>query len=122
MGSVDLYTLSLSLNYFSYFSRLMAVIGIFDVIISFVCLFMDECPLIYCWAFVWGLATAAMRPLAGESVFGLIERTGNFCPALALLWLSTGHQFGYYLVVSTIMIVALAISGFIFRVTGILNN
>jgi len=122
MGSVDLYTLSLSLNYFSYFSRLMAVIGIFDVIISFVCLFMDECPLIYCWAFVWGLATAAMRPLAGESVFGLIERTGNFCPALALLWLSTGHQFGYYLVVSTIMLVVLAISGFIFRVTGMLND
>jgi hypothetical protein len=100
----------------------MPVIGLLDVIVAFVCLFMNQCPLIYSWAFVWGLATAAMRPLAGESVFGLIERTGNFCPALALLWLSAGHQFGYYLIVSTVMIAALAISGFIFRSTGMLSK
>jgi hypothetical protein len=100
----------------------MPVIGLLDVIVAFVCLFMDKCPLVYCWAFVWGLATAVMRPLAGESIFGLIERTGNFCPALALLWLCTGHQFGYYLIVCMIMTSTLAISGLIFRLSGVLNN
>jgi hypothetical protein len=63
-----------------------------------------------------------MRPLAGESIFGFIERTGNFCPALALLWLSTGHQFNYYLIVCMIMTGTLAISGLIFRLSGMLNN
>jgi len=100
----------------------MPIIGFMDVVIAFVCLFMDKCPLVYCWAFVWGLATAIMRPLAGESIFGLVERTGNFCPALALLWLSSGPHFSYYLTISTIMASTLAISGFIFRVTGLLNN
>ncbi|CAF4835952.1 unnamed protein product, partial [Rotaria magnacalcarata] len=42
----------------------MSIIGLLDVIIGFICLFMDRCPLIYCWAFVWGLSTAVIRPLA----------------------------------------------------------
>lgn len=100
----------------------MPIIGLLDIIVAFVCLFVDKCPLVYCWAFVWGLATAAMRPLAGESIFGLIERTGNFCPALALIWLFGGQHFSYYLIVCTIMTSILAISGLILRVTGLMNN
>ncbi len=34
---------------------------------------------------VWGLFTAALRPLAGQGVFELVERAYNFGPALALL-------------------------------------
>jgi hypothetical protein len=100
----------------------MPIIGILDIIVGFVCLFMEKCPLIYCWAFVWGLATAIMRPLAGESMFGFIERAGNFCPALALLWLCSGQHFDYYLMICTVMTSILAISGLIFRMTGFMNN
>lgn len=100
----------------------MPVIGLLDVIVAFVCLFMESCPLVHCWAFVWGLATAMMRPLAGESIFGLVERTGNFCPALALLWLSAGRHFTHYLIVSAVMAGALAISSFVFRMTGWLKK
>ena len=100
----------------------MPIIGFLDIIVGFMCLFMDAYPLLYCWAFVWGFATAVMRPLAGESIFGLIERTGNFCPALALLWLCSGQHFGYYVIVCIIMTGALAISGLIFRLTALLNN
>lgn len=100
----------------------MPVIGLLDVIVAFVCLFVEVCPFVHAWAFVWGLATAMMRPLAGESIFGLVERTGNFCPALALLWLSAGRHFTYYLIVSAAMAGVLAISGFIFRVTGWLKK
>jgi len=107
---------------FLFSSRFMPLIGLLDIIIAFICVFMDSCPLIYCWAFVWGVSTALMRPLAGESIFGFIERTGNFCPALALLWLSSGQQFGYYLGVCIAMIGALASTGLIFKLTGMVNK
>ncbi|UJR08526.1 hypothetical protein I4U23_012789 [Adineta vaga] len=99
--------------------RFMPLIGLMDIIIGFVCLFMDCCPLIYCWAFVWALSTALIRPLAGESIFGFIERTGNFLPALALLWICTGQKFYSYLYVCMAMIITLASTGMIFRLTGI---
>ncbi|CAF1473269.1 unnamed protein product [Adineta steineri] len=101
---------------------LMPVIGLLDIVIAFVCLFMHACPLVYCWAFVWGLATALIRPIAGESIFGFIERTGNFCSALALLWLAGGQDFGYYLMICTLMTSILAVFGVIFRVTGLMKN
>ena len=36
---------------------------------------------------VWGFFTAALRPLAGQGMFELVERSYNFGPALALLLL-----------------------------------
>ncbi|CAF1448135.1 unnamed protein product [Rotaria sordida] len=100
----------------------MRIIGLLDIVIGFTYLFMDNYPLIHCWAFVWGLSTALIRPLSGESIFGFIERTGNFLPALALLWLCSGQHFGYYLFVCIGMIGVLAISGLIFKMTGIFNR
>ncbi|CAM4823071.1 unnamed protein product [Rotaria magnacalcarata] len=100
----------------------MSIIGLLDVIIGFICLFMDRCPLIYCWAFVWGLSTAVIRPLAGESIFGLIERTGNFLPALCLICLCTGSQFVYYLYICMAMAASLVVSGFILRTTDLFNK
>ncbi|CAF1292699.1 unnamed protein product [Rotaria sp. Silwood1] len=102
--------------------RFMPMIGLLDVLVAFIYLFTDSYPLIHCWAFVWGLSTAMIRPLSGESIFGCIERTGNFLPALALLWLSSGQQFSYYLFVCVCMIGSLAISGLIFKTTGIFNK
>ncbi|CAF1046250.1 unnamed protein product [Adineta ricciae] len=101
---------------------LMPVIGFMDIIIGFFCLFSPTYPLVYCWAFVWGVATAMMRPLAGESIFGLVERTGNFCPALALLWLNSGRHFGFYLNVCAIMAGTLVVSGVILRSTALLKK
>ena len=101
------------------FRLLMPTIGLMDIIIALICMLMEPSPLIYCWATVWGFSTAVMRPLSGESIFGLIERTGNFCPALALLWLVSGQLFNYYLTVCGMMIGGLIVSGFIFRQTGI---
>jgi len=42
---------------------------------------------------VWGLQTAALRPLAGEGAWGLLERAGNYGVPLAFLFLvrSGGH-------------------------------
>src|SRR4051794_12746485 len=37
---------------------------------------------------VWGFWTALLRPLAGEGVWELFERAGNFGVPLAFLWLS----------------------------------
>jgi len=37
---------------------------------------------------VWGLWTASLRPLAGEGIWELLERAGNFGVPLAYLWLS----------------------------------
>lgn len=101
----------------------MPLIGLLDMFVALMCMFSRPAPLLYCWAFVWGLSTAVMRPLAGESIFGLIERTGNFCPALALLWLSIGGvSVSYYLTVCALMIGGLIVSGVIFRLTGILSQ
>jgi hypothetical protein len=66
-------------------SFFMPIIGLVDILVGFLCLFVDSFPLIYCWAFVWSFATAAVRPLADESIFELIGRTGSFRPAFALL-------------------------------------
>ena len=107
---------------FLFSSRFMVMIGLLDVIIGFICLFLDCCPLIYCWALTWGLSTAVIRPIAGESMFAFIERTGNFLPALAMLWLCSGQYFDYYLYVCIAMVGGLAISGFVFRSTGIFNK
>lgn len=38
---------------------------------------------------MWGFATALMRPLAGESIHQFIERSGNWMPALVLVYLET---------------------------------
>jgi hypothetical protein len=122
MGSVNSSQVFFVILIFQSSSILMPIIGALDIIVGFVCLFIDSCPLVYCWAFVWGLSTAIMRPLAGESIFGLVERTGNFCPALALIYLYSGQHFGYYIIVCTILTGALASCGFISKLTGIFNN
>lgn len=93
-----------------------------DILVGFICLLTNGFPLVYAWAFVWGLSTAVMRPLAGESIFGLIERTGNFCPALALLFMSSGMLWTSDLFICLLMIGTLIVSGLIFRHSGVLKK
>lgn len=68
---------------------LMPIIGTVDISIGILALLWPaRAALVY--AAVWGFFTASLRPIAGMSVFELLERGGNFGPALALLVASAG--------------------------------
>lgn len=63
---------------------LMPLIGCFDI--AFGCLALIRPTRVLLIANVaWGLFTACLRPLIGMSFFEVIERAGNYGPALALL-------------------------------------
>lgn len=63
--------------------QLMPVIGTIDVLMGISILFFPVRAVVL-WLAVWGLATAAMRPLSGEPFAELLERAGNFGAPLAL--------------------------------------
>jgi hypothetical protein len=65
--------------------KLMPVVGAVDVMAGMAVLFAPRgLPLVY--MAVWALWTALLRPLAGESVFEMLERAGNYgVPAAFLL-------------------------------------
>lgn len=66
--------------------QIMPWVGAIDVTAGMAVLFAPRpLPLIYMAG--WALWTAALRPLAGESVFEALERAGNYgVPAALLLW------------------------------------
>ena len=70
---------------------LVRLIGAFDVAIGVAALTWQWEGVLVCAA-LWGLATALMRPLAGESPLAVLECTGNFLPAVALLYLNTADE------------------------------
>jgi hypothetical protein len=39
------------------------------------------------WAAIWGFWTALLRPVAGEPIWGFVERTAKWAAPLALLYL-----------------------------------
>lgn len=66
--------------------KIMPMVGAVDVLAGMAILFAPmRLPLIY--MSVWALWTAMLRPLAGESVFEMVERAGNYgVPFALLLW------------------------------------
>ena len=71
-------------NYFGVFGishdmayRLMPVIGLFDILFG-VGMLIFPTRIVVLWLIIWGLMTASLRPLSGESFAELIERAGNF--------------------------------------------
>jgi hypothetical protein len=68
---------------------LMPVIGSLDIAFGCLALARPTRGALMLNAF-WGIFTASLRPLVGMSFFELIERGGNFGPALALLVGSAG--------------------------------
>jgi uncharacterized membrane protein HdeD (DUF308 family) len=66
--------------------QLMPVIGAIDILMG-LCLLFYPIRAVVLWLVLWGLATAAMRPLSGEPFAELLERAGNFGVPLALLLL-----------------------------------
>ncbi|HEV2777703.1 MAG TPA: DoxX family protein [Solirubrobacteraceae bacterium] len=65
---------------------LMPLTGAVDIALGLLVLVVPMRSVLLYMAF-WGLFTATLRPLAGQGVFELVERSYNFGPALALLLL-----------------------------------
>lgn len=67
--------------------QLMPLVGCLDIVMGIIIL-VYPARIVPAWLIVWGLVTAAMRPLSGEPFAELIERAGNFGTPLALLLLA----------------------------------
>jgi len=65
---------------------LMPLIGALDVTAG-VMMLLSPRPIVLMYMALWGLWTAMLRPMAGESVFETLERAGNYgVPIALLLW------------------------------------
>jgi hypothetical protein len=73
--------------------KLMPIIGAFDVTMGLAVIFYPVRGVIL-WMAAWGLWTALLRPLAGESVWEAVERAGNYGTPLALFLLAKGGDAG----------------------------
>jgi len=102
---------------------MMRMIGVLDIAVGVAAILYPH-PLVLAYAAVWGAATAIMRPLAGESVWAAVERTGNSLPAVALMWLIAEQQQKggayYYGMVSAVMAMLLAALTLLLRQTQLL--
>lgn len=63
---------------------LMPVVGSFDILIGILALVTPR-PAVLVYAAGWGVWTALLRPLSGESVFETLERAGNYGVPVAFL-------------------------------------
>ena len=100
-GSFGIITKPIWVNYFAVFGvgkvmayHLMPVLGFCDIILGLVML-IYPLRIIPLWLVIWGIVTALLRPLSGESFAEFIERAGNFGAPLALLLFSGGIQFNF---------------------------
>lgn len=66
---------------------LMPVVGSFDILIGILALVTPR-PAVLVYAATWGVWTALLRPLSGESVFETLERAGNYGVPIAFLILA----------------------------------
>jgi hypothetical protein len=69
--------------------HLMPLIGTFDVTLAVIVLIYPVRAIVLYMA-VWGLWTALLRPLAGESIWEALERAGNYGVLLGLFLLVRG--------------------------------
>jgi uncharacterized membrane protein len=81
-------------NYFAVFGigetlayQLMPVIGIADIVLGLVLLFYPI-RIAAAWLIFWGLFTALLRPLSGESFAEFLERAGNYGAPFILIILA----------------------------------
>ncbi|MBI1970214.1 hypothetical protein HYS47_00550 [Candidatus Woesearchaeota archaeon] len=65
-------------------TTLLPLIGIMDLTVALVTLF-KPLRIVLCWAVLWALITALIRPVSGEPVWDFVERAANFMAPLALL-------------------------------------
>ncbi len=62
--------------------RLMPIVGTMDIILGFLAFFAPRKSFLLFMA-AWGLMTACLRPLAGEPISEMFERSYNYCVPLA---------------------------------------
>ncbi len=63
---------------------ILPLIGIMDIVVAFLVL-IQPIRIVLIWATLWALATAVARPIAGDPIWDLVERTANWAAPLALL-------------------------------------
>ena len=90
-GAFGIVTKPIWCNYFAVFGighdwsyRLMPILGTVDVLLG-ITMLVWPMRAILIWLVIWGIVTAALRPLSGEPFAEFIERAGNFGAPLALL-------------------------------------
>jgi hypothetical protein len=64
--------------------RLMPWVGMMDITVGVLAL-AYPCRAVFSWAVIWGLWTALLRPLSGESCWEFWERAGNYGVPLAII-------------------------------------
>ena len=67
-------------------ATLLPLIGIMDVALAILVL-VKPIRIAVLWMALWGVATALIRPIAGEPIWDFIERFANWGAPLALLYL-----------------------------------
>ena len=107
-GAFGIITKTIWCNYFAVFGidkvhayQLMPVLGTVDIFMGLVLLFKPVRG-IAVWLAVWGIITAACRPLSGEPFAEFIERAGNYGTPLALLVLAGGIKWNFKWLFSTV--------------------
>jgi len=65
-------------------TQLLFLIGALDLFVAFIVL-VRPIRAVLIWAAFWGFWTALLRPIVGEPIWDLIERSANFAAPLALL-------------------------------------
>ncbi len=74
--------------------QLMPLVGWLDIAMG-LSLLVTLRPALLAWMFIWTVFTAALRPMAGEPMWEMFERAGNYGVPLALLlmvWPSGGWR------------------------------
>lgn len=92
-GTFGIITKAIWCNYFAVFGighdmayQLMPILGTVDILMG-ISLLIYPVKAIALWLVIWGLITAALRPLSGEPFAEMVERAGNFGAPLLLLML-----------------------------------
>ena len=67
-------------------NKLLQAVGLFDIFVAFLVL-VKPLRIILVWAVFWAFMTALARPIAGDQIWGFVERWGNVGIPLALLLL-----------------------------------
>jgi hypothetical protein len=74
--------------------KIMPIVGVMDIVLGLMAFFTPRKALILFMA-AWGLMTAFLRPLAGEPISELFERSYNYCVPFAaflmILWDAKRH-------------------------------
>jgi hypothetical protein len=97
--------------------QMMPWVGAVDITVGMAVLFAPRrIPLAY--MAVWGLWTALLRPLSGESFFETIERAGNYGVPLALLLMSLGRDAAMRRTLQWTTVLLLAGHGALGAITG----